>query len=676
MSTVYPGGIDDNITLPLVFDNITEVTAVTVNRLQQAIISVERTLGVNPQDGYTNSGGVATRLNGVDTQLASLNTGLANVITEVTALIAALDGEHINLGTPQGGFNPIGITTLHNTTPITEAINTFNNIMSYLAPATAQSMQGLAIDAVTSVPVFSGKVADVTGHAAGYFKNGLPAGSSYSFITKTQAFTLTTHNTGDATTGFSDADKGILVLNINNAGTITTSTFNLGVAFDEGYRTTAQGVTYDGYAGSATPPLLVVDAHSQIYSIAAFNHFPLWQKGVARITNTTLAPGYNYFSYTHTVGSSTRVSNLFEVFYDNGASNPTFPSTPTLAVSGSGNINYLSGIKFLTTGDSLQLQATINNAFVNTYLQAPLSYSFSVGIPTTPGDISDPSITVGPTGSSIAPNSTDHITINRVFNITTLNQQSVNQIATITYSNIYGNTFVASSPSNNILINTYNTHASTNTTESFVDEVYRLVPDINGGTGAAAAYPNDYVGIPPVIPAAFGNPGYWDATAILTNGNAQSFNAQLVYPTQNFTAGYAPAQNGGANYSGFNNTNSHNGQVYYRAMYSPGNPRSTGTLTIGGIVLTDLTQFSPNIKVEIKLPSVTGWLDLSLPFNNGIFNGTTGQGCRTGNSGNSFGWSVGAFTTGTSGFMYILRITLFNTSRQVTSLAESFTQTF
>lgn len=666
--TTYPNGIDDNVTLPLVFDNITEVKADTVNRLRSAIVAIELALGINPQGTFTNTGGVSARLDAVDTSITNLNTGLASVITEVTSIISALDGEHINLGTPAGGFSS-GITTLQPTTPVTEAINTFNNIMSYLAPAQPQSMQSLAINAVTSVPVYSGKVANRASVPSGYFKTGLAAGSTYSFITQTQAFTLTTHTTGDSTTGFSDGDKGILLLNINNAGTVTTSTFDLFNAFDEGYRAAGQGLSYDGNTGNASPPLKVVDSHLQIYSVAPFNGFPLWQKGVARITSTSLSPGYNYFNFTHTVGTSTRTSSLFELFYDDGATNPTVSGT-TLTVSSNANLNYLSGIRYLTIGDSVTLQATINNAFVNTYLQTPIQYAFTAGIANTAGDLSDPSITVGPTGSNSVPFNTDHITISRVFSITVANQQAINELATITYSNVYGNTFIGTSSATNLLVNTYSTTA-TNTTESFVDEAYRLLPNINGATSSAASYPNDYVGVPPVIPAGSGNPGFWNPQTVLGNGNAQSFNAQLIYPRQNFTTGFSPTQAGGVNYSGFTS-----GQVYYRAMYSPGNPRSTGTLTIGGITLTDLTQVSPNIKVEMKLPSVTGWLDLSLPFNSGTFTGVTGQGCRTGNSGSTFGWSVGTFTTSTSGFMYILRITLNNSSRAVTSLVETFTQTF
>ncbi len=241
----------------------------------------------------------------------------------------------------------------------------------------------------------------------------------------------------------------------------------------------------------------------------------------------------------------------------------------------------------------------------------------------------------------------------------------------MTYTNSYGDTFQGQSASQNLLINTYNSPASTASSESFVDENRRLKPDINGATGSAAAYPNDYVGIPPVLT------GQWNSNAALVNGNAQVYDFDLVYPTINFTAGYSPTQGtspatGSPNYSGFNNTNSHNGQVYYRAMYSAANPRSTGVLTIGGIVLLDLTQASPNVKVEMKLPTQTGWLDFSLPFDSGTFAGITGDGCRASNSGSTFGWTVGTFTTATSGFMYILRITLFNTNKSISSLSESF----
>lgn len=667
MATQYPNGIDNSTTLPLVVDNVTEVTAETVNRLRDAVLAIEQALGINPQGTFTTTGGVRGRLDDVDASILSLETDVTDVLNEVDNIIANLDGTGLKLGQPSGGFSS-GITTLLSTTPITTAIDTVNNIMSYLAPAQAQSMEGLALNAVTSLPVYTGKISTVTGAPSTYYGT-FSAGSTCSRITTTQSFTLTSHNTGDSTTGFSDADKGILTFRINGAD---VTTFNLGTAFDEGYRTSTQGVSYSGNTGSNTPPLKTLSSTSQIYSIGLFNGFPLWQKGVARIISTALTSGYNSFQLLHTVGSTVRSSATFELFYDSYSSTPSIGSI-TLAISGTPTYGYLSGIRFIRTG-SLAVTTSISNAFKNTYLQTPLSVAFTAGIPTSSVSVSDASVQVSPSNNPAAPNVNDSFNLaGKVFAISTANQQTINQIVTLTYTNVYGATFQAQAAGSSgaILVNTYSSPASTATTEAFVDENYRLLPNIAGATNSSSPYPNDYITLPSVIT------GQWTSTTALTNGNAQVYNARLIYPTINFTSGYAPTQPG-CDYSGFNNTNPNSGQVYYRAMYSAGNPRSTGTLTIGGVSLTDLTQLSPHLKVEIKLPgpSGTGWLDLSKPFNNGTFTGITGDGCRTGASGSTFGWSVGTFTTANSGFMYILRITLFTTSRQITSLSESFIQTF
>lgn len=670
MATTYPSAIDTSTSLPIVFDNLTIVSADTVNRIRTAIISVEQTLGINPQGTISGIVTVRARLDSLDTTISDLNTAVSNVVSEIDAIIATLTGEAIDLGIPSGGFSN-GITTLQPTTPITEAINTFNNIMSYLAPAQAHSINALAIDAVTSVPIFTGNISHNSSQPSAYY-GPFAAGTSCGVITKTQVFTLQTHNTGDASTGFSDADKGTLTLVIVNAATTNSYQFSLVTAFDENHRAdiAGQGVTYSGNTGSATPPLKIVSTSPanlfQIYSVALFNSFPLWQKGVARITNSTLSSGFNSFQFTHQVGASTRNSTIYQLFYDNNATPPNFASTPTLSVSPSpSSINYLSGIKFLSIGEPLTLSATINNTFKNTYLTTPLSYSFTAGLPASSSAITDGALS----GFTLAaPDVSEHITINKVFNISLANQQTINQIATINFTNVFDNIFSSATASINALINTFNTPASTAIAEYFVDENHRLIPDINGATGASAPYPNDYVGIPSVIT------GQWASNNILVNGNAQAYNAQLIYPVNNFTVGYAPTQQAGTNYSGFNNSNSHSGQVYYRAMFSSGNPRSTGTLTINGITLADLTG-TPNVKVELRLPGAfgTGWLNLALPFNSGTFTGITGDGCLAGNSGSIFNWSAGTFTTGNTGFLYILRITLFNTTRQISSLTESFT---
>lgn len=59
MSTLYPVQIDNSVTLPTAIDNSTPVEADVVNRLRDAILAIERTLGTSPASIY---GTVANRL--------------------------------------------------------------------------------------------------------------------------------------------------------------------------------------------------------------------------------------------------------------------------------------------------------------------------------------------------------------------------------------------------------------------------------------------------------------------------------------------------------------------------------------------------------------------------------------------------------------------------------------
>lgn len=71
MSSQYPAIIDSIITLPLVEDNVTAVSAEVANRLREAIIRIEAELGVKPSSIYTT---VRGRLDLLESQMA---TGLS-----------------------------------------------------------------------------------------------------------------------------------------------------------------------------------------------------------------------------------------------------------------------------------------------------------------------------------------------------------------------------------------------------------------------------------------------------------------------------------------------------------------------------------------------------------------------------------------------------------------------
>lgn len=69
MATKYPAQIDDNISLPLSVDLVTNINAEVVNELREAIIAIEEELGVKPSSVFTN---VRTRLDNMDGIISSL----------------------------------------------------------------------------------------------------------------------------------------------------------------------------------------------------------------------------------------------------------------------------------------------------------------------------------------------------------------------------------------------------------------------------------------------------------------------------------------------------------------------------------------------------------------------------------------------------------------------------
>lgn len=81
--TKYPSQIDTSATLPLVVDNSSPIGGDTINRLRNAIVAVEKELGVKPSGTYTT---VRARLDAMDAFLAGFNSNVTlNVLpTSVT----------------------------------------------------------------------------------------------------------------------------------------------------------------------------------------------------------------------------------------------------------------------------------------------------------------------------------------------------------------------------------------------------------------------------------------------------------------------------------------------------------------------------------------------------------------------------------------------------------------
>ena len=85
----YPNKIDTSIELPVVRDNVTQVTSEVFNSLRSAVIQIEKTLGMNPQG--SPSGTVSSRLEKSLDLLGNIKKDALNLAGVLTGPISDKD---------------------------------------------------------------------------------------------------------------------------------------------------------------------------------------------------------------------------------------------------------------------------------------------------------------------------------------------------------------------------------------------------------------------------------------------------------------------------------------------------------------------------------------------------------------------------------------------------------
>jgi hypothetical protein len=103
MTTIYPGMIDTDASLPSVVDTLTPVQAVVFNRLRDAVIAIESALGVEPQGVY---GTTAARIGNLENitgnlQVISLRQDLGGTLG--APFVVGLQGRPLSTSAPTSG---------------------------------------------------------------------------------------------------------------------------------------------------------------------------------------------------------------------------------------------------------------------------------------------------------------------------------------------------------------------------------------------------------------------------------------------------------------------------------------------------------------------------------------------------------------------------------------------
>ena len=378
--------------------------------------------------------------------------------------------------------------------------------------------------------------------------------------------------------------------------------------------------------------------------IVSHNDFEPYKRGRMRIyigfNGCNLRAGANRIRLEHEIESQLHGSAEIDLFYDDDANTPSISTNVAdslITIADPATPVYLSGVKYMPAGAAIGVKVTGQNIFENSFHSQPLTI---IG---TQAGFSNQNIAfvVGGnaelSGYSNPPQMDENFILQKNVNLAagffSLNGR-LYALARDPFS-VSSQVEIPRQDNRIMLVNTYSQQSS-DLIEKFLDEKYRLP------AGAYDSIPGSII-------------DQWTSANALSNGNAQVAGA-LIYPVTDYSSVYTPNA-GQPDYStGFTGD-----QLYLRAFHDPGVPHNSGVLEIEGLSLSDI-ESGGDVKVEIKLPGKTGWLDLGLPFDAGSFQGNDGDGCRTYNSGELFGWSSGSNSTADSGYMVIVRITLKNNS--------------
>ena len=552
------------------------------------------------------------------------------------------------IGAPEDGTYADGLfTTFQADTQIGHAIDKINEVLYYLAPSPAPNISNIGTDGKTGTTALLSLGSSTGVGSSGYTLVGGAAGlgaavdvnQSYTVVTSSNnvrmgiftAFETIRGELADGVTqnsyvngvinhsgsAFGDADQGTLTLEVNGSTiqTIDLTSQDIGAGDPgEGTGTHVDGNSHGFIQLSQTGS--AVQSNGQPFGLFQYRtgKFQVATGGGVQ------RQGWNYARVIHTVGSSARNTNYIEWFVDNAGVNPNANKVridnESLALSGS---KYISGIQY-ATGAEGDYVVRIDNFYDHVYAQNSITFS------TTNTDVI-PSQTVPSLPASSGDQFSNQIELTGSFDIA---ESSINAGTMASGSATFN--FSVSHPTKNNMTNTGSIESSrfllysasqlaSPRFEDFVYEDYRLVSSSYDSQAA--------------LSTAISNG--WNSTLHLTSSvTGQSdglafYAGKLVSPINttddngNFTifqTGYALDQGAGTNQPNYSSGGASDGQkTFYRYFKNESGAAVrdfklsyTGSSTSLATHGTNITDNSSNVKVYVKLPGKSGWMDAGSAF--------------------------------------------------------------
>lgn len=389
MTTLYPNQLDNNLSLPLMIDGISPVRAGDVNRLQKAIVAIQKELGTNPSgtagtvsdrltnvfkeffasevqvadtDGYyqSNPDGYLTvedALSQIGAQLqiligggqiaaASVSVADADGYFDGTNVEAALKElyETIQLISPSGGV-AIGeaedasyadglFTDFVPTTPVGTAVDRFNEVLKNLAPPAPPAFANISW---TSASGPTGNVSFDASHAiSGYQPVDGSAGGTTLTVASNPLFVTGGQRRGVFAAG--QTHSGLLAGNVGAGTGNPTPSYPAG-SFVDGDQGTLQiffngSLAHSSNLTQSSPTLSTGDCGFTLSASTpvsfpngdAFSTFR-FRTGTWFAGPSHERAGHNYLQIKHVIGAQTRASNFFEWIVDTNATTTVISSS-------------------------------------------------------------------------------------------------------------------------------------------------------------------------------------------------------------------------------------------------------------------------------------------------------------------------------------------------------------
>ncbi len=529
------------------------------------------------------------------------------------------------IGAAEDGDYTDGLYTDFTTsTPVGTPIDRFNEVLKILAPSPAPVVRSidedvtdgvaakLSFGASNTVPGFSavGTAAGFAAKARNDLYQAEVSGSNIRLGVYKNTQTITGDVNNDvarnetngylsyASGSFTNADEGTLKLEVN--GSVVHSV-DLSSFTGAGNPATGSASSLTGNSGFVNVSVTASSFDGNGAEWYIFKH----RTAKYQIHPDNMRNGWNYARVLHTVGGIDRVTNFIEWVNDpSGSSNNLATANERIEDINLAGSKYLSGVQY-NTGVTANYKVDVSNMYQNVFPASGTPISFTVSNSSTPAAQSVSDLGAGQ----------DHDTVLRLTASLSLNVD--NLLSGALTANVTATHPLKSSLSNGGAATTGNgflidnrTLASTNLIERFHDESYRKQSGSYDTQADASGNSTNWNSQNHMV--ATGSAGHTDGL-LMYNQQLHSPKSPSVAASGEFDSLInAPA--GQPDYSGVTGV-----RTFYRKIQNTSGAdirdlKITSDKASARIV-SNATSFTHNkVKMFVKIPATTGWMDVSQDF--------------------------------------------------------------